>query len=85
MTRSSLVGLCIALLAGCTTPEGERIEATRVLSVPFELAFKVPACVLSVAAAAPASAATYMAYPGPREQGLRRGLDDGIRHNCGTF
>jgi hypothetical protein len=74
----------LLFLSACANPD-QAVEPTRIMSLPFEIALKIPACLVTVGASGPGAAAAYMAYPGQREQDLRRGLDEGLRRNCGQL
>lgn len=78
------------LLAGCAAPpppppQVQPVSPVSVFGTPFLIAFKIPACVATVAIAGPAAALQQMAAP--TEDGLqpdfRPALDAGIAANCG--
>jgi len=75
------------LLAGCaeSPPPAQPISPVSIIGTPFLIAFKVPACVATVAIAGPAAALQQLAAP--TEDGLqpdiRPTLDAGIGQNCG--
>ena len=77
------------LLAGCAAPpappQTQPVSPVSVIGTPFLIAFKIPACVATMAIAAPAAALQQLAAPG--EDGLqpdiRPALDGGIYANCG--
>jgi hypothetical protein len=75
-------------LAGCAAPPpppAQPISAVNVIGTPFLIAFKIPACVATVAIAGPAAALQQLAAP--TEDGLqpdiRPALDAGVEANCG--
>jgi len=86
--RRLLIACVLGVAAACAgNPSDPRPEgiAASVVGTPFLMAFKIPACVVTLAAAGPAGAAAEMtsADPSDRAVTLRQALDDGIRQNCG--
>ena len=83
-----IVSLLALALSGCVaSPEGPRQQSTfiSVVGTPFLIALKIPACVGSVAIAAPLAGASQLAESTAviDEPSLRRDLDEGLVHNCG--
>ena len=79
---------CAFFLAGCAAPPppaSQPVSPVSVIGTPFLIAFKIPACVATIAIAGPAAALQQMAAP--TEDGLqpdiRPALDFGIEQNCG--
>ena len=77
----------LLVLAGCTSqsPPPQSVSTLSVIGTPFLIAFKIPACVATVAISGPAAALQQLAAP--TEDGLqpdiRPALDAGIVQNCG--
>ena len=78
----------VLFLAGCAEPPSSAprpVSAVTAIGTPFLIAFKVPACVATLAIAGPAAALQQLAAP--NEDGLqpdiRPALDAGIDQNCG--
>jgi hypothetical protein len=83
-----LGGLAFALfLAGCAEPPPppEPVSALSAFGTPFLIAFKIPACVATVAIAGPAAALQQLAAPNQDglQPDIRPALDAGIGQNCG--
>jgi len=70
-------------IGACSTQGDEPIGAAGVVGTPLLIAFKIPACVVTLGAAAPAAGAATLASQNDRERTLQRALEDGIRNNCG--
>lgn len=74
-------------LFGCTEqpPPPNSVATITAVGTPFLIAFKIPACVATVAIAGPAAALQQLAAP--NEDGLqpdiRPALDAGMVQNCG--
>jgi hypothetical protein len=74
-------------LSGCTEqpPPPNSVSTITVVGTPFLIAFKIPACVATVAISGPAAALQQLAAP--NEDGLqpdiRPALDAGMVQNCG--
>jgi hypothetical protein len=88
--RAGFGSLAFALiLAGCAAPppppQAEPVTPVSVIGTPFLIAFKIPACVATVAIAGPAAALQQLAAP--TQDGLqpdiRPALDAGMAANCG--
>lgn len=87
-TRSGFLALAF-FLAGCAAPPppppAQPVSPVSIIGTPFLIAFKIPACVATVAIAGPAAALQQLAAP--TEDGLqpdiRPALDAGINANCG--
>jgi hypothetical protein len=84
--RSALLALSLCL-SGCAAPPppAQPVSAVSIVGTPFLIAFKLPACVATLAIAGPAAALQQLAAP--NEDGLqpdiRPALDAGIDQNCG--
>jgi hypothetical protein len=89
MPRSTSWALSIlALTAACTTtPDAPnpQPDVTRILGAPLAIAFKIPACAVSLGATAVGAGALELAAANDRERSLRRSLDYGLQRNCGPF
>ncbi|RDD62855.1 hypothetical protein [Ferruginivarius sediminum] len=86
MLRQAVIPALALALAACAADGGagghEGGNATvRAVGTPFLVAFKVPACVATVAMAAPLAAIFEMADP-PRRAG-QEALGYGVSRNCG--
>lgn len=76
-------------LSGCAVPPppppAQTASVVSVIGTPFLIAFKIPACVTTLAISGPAAALQQLAAP--NEDGLqpdiRPALDAGIDQNCG--
>jgi hypothetical protein len=80
--------ILLAATAACTAPAdapGPQPDVARVLGAPLAVAFKIPACAVSLGATAVAAGALELAVPNDRERSLRRSLDYGLQRNCGPF
>lgn len=75
----------VLLMTGCAAPPGERVSYVSAIGTPFYDVFKIPACVATVAIAAPASALQGLAAPNEDalQPDIRPVLDAGIADNCG--
>ena len=86
---SRFVALLLALgLLGCASaqePARQELSFISLVGAPFLIAFKIPACIGSIAIAAPLAGASQLAVSTSviDEPGLRRELDAGLNHNCG--
>lgn len=92
--RKTVLAVVLALaVEGCATappddaaqsapPPSAGRTALSIIGTPFLLAFKVPACVVSAAVAAPLAGAAQLAgsYQGER---LEDNLGNGLEKNCG--
>lgn len=94
MTSRILTMFVMLALAGCAaapTTSGDNVAAA--VGTPFYVALKIPACVGTVAIAAPLIGIGQLAYPGYDAQArgivpstdddLRRTLREGLTANCG--
>lgn len=74
-------------LSGCAEPPppAQPVSAVSVVGTPFLIAFKIPACVATLAIAGPAAALQQLAAPNEDrlQPDIRPALDAGIDENCG--
>jgi hypothetical protein len=72
-------------LSGCVEPPAQPVSAVSVVGTPFLIAFKIPACVATLAIAGPAAALQQLAAPNEDrlQPDIRPVLDAGIDENCG--
>jgi hypothetical protein len=88
VTKHWPVLLALSLgLSGCAEPPppAQPVSAVSVVGTPFLIAFKVPACVATLAIAGPAAALQQLAAPNEDrlQPDIRPALDAGIDENCG--
>lgn len=86
MVRGLECLVAFLLLTGCAEPPlPPPVSVVSAIGTPFLIAFKVPACLATLAIAGPAAAVQQLAAP--NEDGLqpdiRPALDAGIGQNCG--
>jgi len=84
MDKIALALVLVVALAGCASapPPTSAGRTLSVIGTPFLLAFKIPACVVSAAVAAPLAGAAELAGTS-QAASLEQSLGDGLERNCG--
>jgi hypothetical protein len=89
MTRLAALVLFLPILVSCaSSPEAPGVAARpfpvlNVVAAPFVVAFKIPACVLTVVVAGTVGGASELTPPSQSSFLLRQDLEDGLEQNCG--
>lgn len=83
--RAAFLVLALGGCAGAAPGSGAGGAAVSAVGTPFLLAFKIPACVMTVAIAGPIAGLSTLAAPSPNiaEADPRQELGDDVAHNCG--
>ncbi len=91
MRRIVLAALAVSALGGCAAQPGDTGTPTSggaavltAIGTPFLIAFKLPLCAATIAAAGPLGATATLVPPEDTlGQEVRQGLADSIDENCG--